>query len=302
MHQLFRVVRLPIVAGGLLGYAMGTLLAIADGGLFNAPRLIIGYLLIFLADLSTHYSNDFYDSESDETANGKVFGGSNLLVEKPMLRPAALTLASVCSVASVALSVIGVALFTLPWVFLAIAVSANLLGWAYSTPPLRLVSRGFGEVSIALGTGLIIPAAGYLAALPRMDIRLLLFLAPFILYGFVLSLSLELPDLEADLATGKLNLVARLGRRWAYTMILFLCGASSGLLTLGSYLFKLAAPWMFTVFSFAPLTASLYGYRRGGMDRGAADSISMYNILSLFVLIALVDGGLLGELWIVENI
>ena len=32
-----------------------------------------------------------------------------------------------------------------------------LLGWAYSAPPLSLNSRGLGELSVALGFGILIP-------------------------------------------------------------------------------------------------------------------------------------------------
>lgn len=300
--DLLRVIRLPIVLGGFLGYSMGVLLALTGGASFDIPRLTLAYLVVLFGDLSTHYSNDIYDAETDKLSSGKVFGGSNLLAERAMLRPAALTLAFLCSFASIALSMIGVVIFSLPLFFLIITILANLLGWAYSRPPVRLLSRGLGEVSIALGTGFIIPATGYLAATLKLDARLLLLATPFVLYGFVLSLSLELPDLEADLTTGKLNLVARLGRKQTYTMILVLCGLASGLLVIASNSLgrELVAPWMFVAYSVIPLLASMYGYSRGSMEKKVADRISTINIVSLIAMILLVDLSLLGEVFVLR--
>lgn len=38
-----------------------------------------------------------------------------------------------------------------------IGVFGLILGWAYSAPPLSLNSRGVGELSVAVGFGLLIP-------------------------------------------------------------------------------------------------------------------------------------------------
>jgi 1,4-dihydroxy-2-naphthoate octaprenyltransferase len=77
-------------------------------------------------------------------------------------------------------------------------LGANFLGWFYSAPPLRLVSRGLGEVAIALAVGFGIPAVGYLAVKGQFDSWFMLFALPFVLYGFMLALSLEASDVEVD--------------------------------------------------------------------------------------------------------
>ena len=38
---------------------------------------------------------------------------------------------------------------------------ANLIGWFYSAPPVRLISRGLGELAVAWVTGFVIPGVGY---------------------------------------------------------------------------------------------------------------------------------------------
>ena len=74
-----------------------------------------------------------------------------------------------------------------------LAVGANILGWSYSAR-LRLAHRGLGEAAIAIGTGFGVPAAGYLSIKGALDMLFMATSAALILFGFVLSLCLELPE------------------------------------------------------------------------------------------------------------
>jgi 1,4-dihydroxy-2-naphthoate octaprenyltransferase len=83
------------------------------------------------------------------------------------------------------------------------------LAWFYSAPPLRLVSRGFGEIVVAWVTGFVIPGVGYLSVKNQFDSVFLFLSIPFMLLGFILSLSLHVSDRYNDERTGKKNLVVR---------------------------------------------------------------------------------------------
>ena len=210
---LIRVIRPHIVAGGFLGYTLGVLLAFTGGAEVNLPVFALGYTVVLLGDLSTHFSNDYYDADLDQNAPRKTFGSSYTLVHHPDLRQRAMTLALAFSSASIIMASTLVLLFGSPMILLTLVAITNLVGWLYSMPPIKLNARGLGEVIIALGTGFAVPAVGYIVVSGTIDRSFLTFSAPLILYGIVLSLSLELPDREVDREAGRMNLVVKLGRR-----------------------------------------------------------------------------------------
>jgi 1,4-dihydroxy-2-naphthoate octaprenyltransferase len=89
-------------------------------------------------------------------------------------------------------------IFGAPIEFLIVILGASLVGWFYSAPPLRFISRGFGEFALAVVTGFAIPGLGYLAIRGQFDPLFFYFAIPFIMYGLMLSLSLQVPDIEVD--------------------------------------------------------------------------------------------------------
>ncbi len=280
---MIRVVRVPILLGGALGYCLGVLLGLDAGGSLNLPLAAVCYLVVALGDLSTHYSNDYYDAELDRLALRKTFGGGNLLVSRGELRRGALFSAEALSFASIILSCFAVFLGA-PLLLVPLAVGANFLGWLYSTF-VRLSHRGLGEAAIAVGTGFGVPVAGYLAVRGAIDAHFLLMSAAFMLYGFVLSLSLELPDLEADRAGGKMNLVARFGSRFCLRLALLLCLGSAVVLAL------FAGTGM-TLAGLVPLLTVVWGNLIATEERSRLDAVSATCILSLFVFLFVSVGSL----------
>jgi len=282
--DLLRVIRLPILLGGALGYGLGAMLGLSGGGVFNPILLIVSYAVVALGDLSTHFSNDYFDVELDRSAPRKIFGGSNLLVGRTDLLLPALSVAKILSLSSLALAGLAVALGVSPLIF-PLALASNILGWLYSLPPFRLAYRGLGEAAIAVGTGFGVPAAGYLTVRGSIDTGFTLFSYALVLYGFVLGLSLELPDMEADRAGGKMNLVARLGWRTCLRLALLLCLVSTVILAL--YLGTIV-----TLASVVPLTVVLFGNFMVTEDRSSRDIVSTACILSLFAFLIISVGSL----------
>ncbi|MFH0848956.1 MAG: prenyltransferase [archaeon] len=287
ISKIFKIIRLHIVAGGLVAFSLGVLLAMLAGARPNPTIVVLVYLVVFSGDLSTHYSNDYFDArvESDGQQR-KAFGGSNILFKYPQMRPVSRLVAIALMSLSIMLAVASVLWYGVPSEFLMIAVGANLLGWFYSAPPLRLLSRGLGEIAIAIGTGFVIPGAGYLAARGKLDSFILPLTIPFIMYGFILSLSLEIPDMEDDLKVGKTNLVVRKGRQFAFVTIAFL----SSLATIAFLVVaKSAAPptsihlGVFTVFSLIPLAAGAAGSLQKPQIRSETTRFSTANNVSLFI-------------------
>ena len=86
--QIFRIMRMHIVLGGVLAFTLGAVLAFVNSGVFNPLRIILFYAVVLLGDLSTHFGNDYFDVKSDQyIERKKFFAGKNILVNNPSLRP-----------------------------------------------------------------------------------------------------------------------------------------------------------------------------------------------------------------------
>jgi 1,4-dihydroxy-2-naphthoate octaprenyltransferase len=227
MPSILRIVRLHIVLGGLLAFALGALLALVNSGVFDPLRVALVYSIVLFGDLSTHFSNDYFDVETDRCIERKrFFSGRNVLTNNPTLRKPAKTISVILLILSNAVAFLVVVFQFASVELLIITLCANFLGWSYSAPPLRLVSRGLGELAIALAVGFAITVAGYLAVKSHLDSLILYFGFSFIMYGLMLAFSLEIPDIEIDKRVGKRNLGVRKGSLAVLVTILALASAA----------------------------------------------------------------------------
>ncbi len=289
---LLRMVRVHIVLGGALAFTLGMLLAAAGGGTFDPFKALLFYAVVFFGDLSTHYSNDYFDYNQDKQAqSSKFFSGNRILVQHPNLLPSARITALTCLSTSILLACIAVAIQAAPLELLLIAVGANLLGWFYSAKPLRLVSRGLGEVAIALAAGFAIPAVGYLAVQGRLDVLFGYFALPFVLYGFMLGLSLEAPDIDVDLKSDKNHVGVRWGVGAVIGLVLAVASVALAIFVLFAWQvgFVVFDFWVIAGFSTVPLAAAITGtlYLR---KKANANTFSTINILALFAFNLLMVG------------
>lgn len=279
MLRLLRVIRPHIVVGGFLGYIAGAFYALNTGGSINLSGFIAGYLVVFFMDLSTHFNNDYFDIDVDRNAPFKPFGNRNIFLEHPELMRSSL----IASITSTAISLILAALLvkSTSWDIVAVALLFNLLGWLYSAPPVRLHSRRLGEITIAIGTGFCVPAIGYIIASGGLTKPFTPFMIPLVLYGFNLSLCLQVPDYEVDLAMEKKTIVGLIGRRKTYYLV-----ALCSLVASASYfiLFRDWVPWL----SLIPLASSLLCLTYSDSPEDAKKHIKL-NISALFIFLAGLD-------------
>jgi 1,4-dihydroxy-2-naphthoate polyprenyltransferase len=257
-----KMIRPHIVAGGFLAFTLGSLLAIANGGAFNPLSFLLFYSTIFFGDLSTHFSNDYFDVEQDRVARGKkFFSTDNILATNPQMLPSCKNLSISLLSISLFLASLAVIFQAAPIELLLIMILANFLGWSYSARPLRLVSRRLGEVAIALAVGFAIPAVGYLSIKGQLDGWYAFFILPFLLYGFILALSLEAPDIEGDRLGNKRTFGVVYGIRAVFRLILVLAAVISCIFLV--YAIKIPfAPvsfWVIGAFATVPLVTGVVG-------------------------------------------
>ncbi len=283
--KILKVIRVHIVAGGVLAFSLGALLALANGGSFNLALVVSAYFVMLLGDLSTHYSNDYFDVEVDKhIEQKKFFAGSAILVSNQHLRS---TVKSISILLMASANVLAVLIFLFlgaPIEIFLVILGASLVGWFYSAPPTRLISRGFGEVAVACVTGFAIPAIGYLAVRGQFDPLFVYLAFPFVMYGFMLILSLEAPDAVVDRKGGKRTLVVRKGARNIFLIIFALTAAAT--LTFVAYYWLVASVVLnigvLALFSIAPLASALVGFV-GVLQKRSVNRFSALNIASLFV-------------------
>jgi 1,4-dihydroxy-2-naphthoate octaprenyltransferase len=102
-----------------------------------------------------------------------------------------------------------------------------LLGWAYSAPPLALMKRSLGEVTVALTWGLVVVGADYVQRKNFFVIPVAVAVSFALLVGNILLIN-GCPDAVADAQVGKRTLVVRLGATraaWLYLVVALLAHA-----------------------------------------------------------------------------
>ncbi|MGI9216266.1 MAG: prenyltransferase [Hydrogenophaga sp.] len=210
---LLRMTRPAFLLLTVVACALGTATASACGCGLDWTLALGATSLAVLAHAAGNVLNDLHDARNGaDAANGQgIFpftGGSRLI------QSGAVTERQTADLAKALL------LFLLPaGLLLAVKTGGGvvvlgsaglLLAWAYSAPPLRLMSRGLGEPTVALVWFLVVVGADYVQ-------RRQFFIIPasaaagFALMVAALLLINGFPDAEADARVGKRTLVVRLG-------------------------------------------------------------------------------------------
>ena len=210
---LLRMTRPAFLLLTVVGCVLGTATASACGCGLDLPLALGATLLAVLAHAAGNVLNDLHDARNGADAANQqglfpFTGGSRLIqngvvteqqtadLAKALLLilvPAGLLLAVKAGGGVIVLGLAGLA-----------------LAWAYSAPPFKLVSRGFGEITVALVWFLVVIGADYVQ-------RRSFFVIPAsAALGFALMVAALLvingfPDAAADARVGKRTLVVRLG-------------------------------------------------------------------------------------------
>lgn len=194
----------------LLGFA--TVWATAPSQ-WNGPLALLTVLLALLAHAAANVLNDYHDALNGADAANQTglfpFTGGARLIQNGEVTPQ-----TTRRLAWGLLALVVPAGALLAWHsgsgLLLIGGAGLLLGWAYSAPPLALMSRGLGECTVALTWWLVVIGAdhalrGQWAALPAW--------VALSLAGLIANILLinGFPDATSDAAVGKRTLAVRLG-------------------------------------------------------------------------------------------
>ena len=273
-------------------YALGAALASFQGNTINWMAYVLGQLAVTSIHAMTHYLNDYHDLETDRLNKQRTFfsGGSGIL-------PAGLLPQQVALYAGLALLALGFMFAGILVVLLSISLFALLvfLGMAagavfYSSPPLRLASTGWGEVTTALVVAFLVTALAYAIQAGTLSLLALTATLPLVALAWAMVVAFEFPDIEADRLAGKRTVLVRLGARATANLhtgvtlvafVLLIPSAAMGMPGLSIALFPLAAiPALGT-------TALIQRYVRGAAVRpiwvtlGGVSTFGLAGVLAL---------------------
>lgn len=210
---LIRLGRPHFLIGGVIFHALGVVMAVYAGAKLNLAAVLWGQIAVTATQWMTHYANDYFDLEADRANRTPTrwSGGSRVLVEGKLAPQIALIMA--CVLAGIALVAIGVLSISIqPGIgTLSVLLVALLLAWFYSAPPLRLHSRGIGELTTAMIVTLLTPLTGYYLQTGRVDWLPLLAVMPLCCLQVAMLVAIEFPDAVGDRQAGKRTLVVRFG-------------------------------------------------------------------------------------------
>jgi 1,4-dihydroxy-2-naphthoate octaprenyltransferase len=279
LHAFLKLGRPQFLLGGLLLFALGSALARTERMSIDWQRYAWGQATITAAQWMTHYSNDYFDLEADRANSTPTrwSGGSRVLVSGAVAPRAALAASAVLGVFALIAAAVLAARLGSPPLALPLALLIIALSWCYSAPPLRLLSRGLGEVTTAVVVTLLTPLLGFYVQ--SGVLRPVLFLAcfPLCCLQFTMLLTIELPDAAGDAAQGKQTLVVRRGAEWAARCAAALLVAAFCSLPV---LFLLGLPAR--VAAFAALPAPLALWQAVRLSRGAFRDPKRWESLALW--------------------
>jgi 1,4-dihydroxy-2-naphthoate octaprenyltransferase len=192
-------------------YLIGNLIARAAGFRLDSSPFWWGLLTLLPVVIAANYANEYTDFQTDALTERTPFsGGSGVLVQNVSLRRTALWAVWFFTLIGAALALAGLRSGALNRGASFLWILGTFVGIAYSLPPFKLAWRGWSEVINALLVGMLLPLYGYTLQTGRLSWQVVIGCIPFTLLIFVLILSTNWADRDADRAVGKHTLSARL--------------------------------------------------------------------------------------------
>ncbi|MCI0494952.1 prenyltransferase [candidate division KSB1 bacterium] len=219
--NLMQMARAPFLSSIISPLVAGTLLAITINNSVN----ILGFLFVLIMGIGLHVAtnvyNDIYDTiqgtDKINVHRNEFSGGSGVLLDHPEMMPKMYNLARagliMALIGTVALMfVVDKSLWILLW---GLYFMSAFFSKFYTAAPIKVAYRGFGEISVWFAFG---PMAILVAAVSQnVGFHPVILIATPATGISTLSILLlgQLIDLDADKATGKWGVAARLGTKAA---------------------------------------------------------------------------------------
>jgi 1,4-dihydroxy-2-naphthoate polyprenyltransferase len=209
--------RPPFHIVGILPFLLGTILAYRLTGAFNPGVFFLGVSGVILIMLSTYHSGEYFDHKENAISarlhQNQFAGGTKVIIEGKMSARVAFWTSIVAFLIALAIGILLQFVYKTGPYTLILGCLGALPGFFYSTEPIRLVKRGSGEIFIGFCFGWLPVASSYYIQTAAIAPIIHWLWLPIGLSIFNVILLNEFPDYEADVATGKKNLLYRIGKQ-----------------------------------------------------------------------------------------
>lgn len=209
--------RPPFHIVGILPFILGTFLAYRLAGVFNPEVFILGIVGVILIMLSTYHSGEYFDQKENAISSrlhqNQFAGGTRMIPEGKMSPGAALWTSIIAILIALIIGIVLQFVYQTGPYTLILGFLGALPGFFYSTEPIRLVKRGLGEIFIGFCFGWLPVASSYYIQTAAIAPVINWLWLPIGFSIFNVILLNEFPDYEADVATGKKNLLYRIGKQ-----------------------------------------------------------------------------------------
>jgi 1,4-dihydroxy-2-naphthoate octaprenyltransferase len=226
----YRLLHPPLLLLSTALYGLGAAIAKYLGKSATAQQLLTGLIIVLSIQISAHLLNNFFEQKGDRLQPGRKMplpddaGPSNISLRQVFYLAAA---ALVLGASLTAFLLFNGRLSLLPAIILG---AGTLLAFAYSAPPIKLRTTGFGELAVAFLLAAGLPAFSF--SLITAELHRLIVMATVPIYGvlFAVQIALSLAHYVERARAGHRDLLVRLG--WKQAMRLHDVSLLLGLFTL----------------------------------------------------------------------
>jgi len=211
MKIYLKALRAPFLAGSIVPVIIGSAFALTVNSL-SVSLLFICAVGIAGLHLGANLLNDYFDDRGSDPINMCVtpFSGGSRVIQNGELAPRTILAMALIFFAIGVAAGIWLVCLGRPVVIL-IGLLGLGAGWAYSAPPLQLMSRGWGEVVIFFAFGPLVTLGTFYVMTGTLSWPAFAVGVP---QGFFIAAVIwinQFPDYEADRRANKKNLVVTLG-------------------------------------------------------------------------------------------
>ena len=292
--QYFLATRPAFLIITLLGCLIGLLLPTSS----HSYSWQINLLAIFLA-LSLHASanllNDYFDhingSDLINTERISPFTGGSRYIQDQIFTPQQIfTLGVLLSLLSIGLGIYICSQTT--WLLMPIGLVGVIITWAYSSPPIQLMSRGImGEFAIAMAWSLVVIGFATMHQDHLTESAVYTGLSFGLMASNILLVN-QIPDIKADQISGKYTLATQssdqslqlwFGASYGCAYFLQILGINNGTIPLSTAMTLIAVP----LFLFCS-----YSMHQALKERSKLKSLVLQNIIVVHLYAVLLCLGL----------
>ncbi len=241
INAWIKIVRFQFYPMAFITYVLGNTIAYKTTGIFDLFVFLLGYAVLFLIELSTILTNEYFDYKTDSlNKNYSMFtGGTRMLVERRItFRELKFAIVGVVSCITICgLLLIRINHITSPIKILFLIGLGLFMGLGYTAPPFKFSYRGLGEIVVGITHSIYLIIYGYALQTGTLYTALPVFFSIPLFFSVFAAITLAgLPDRLSDNAVSKQTIAVVFGSKTALTFsAIFICFAALSGLTIWFY-------------------------------------------------------------------